>query len=108
MMKVEISNVSAHVVLHVGVEGSVLAQTVQARGDKIEIHYDIESTDEPAKVAGFTSLPLHLCVESFLCAFHPSTLPSFALNLFLSLKNLGVLGGLAVQLTIGLLTYFFD
>ncbi len=52
IMKVDIRNVRAHVALHVGVEGSVLAQTVRARGDKIEIHYDIESSDEPAKVAG--------------------------------------------------------
>jgi hypothetical protein len=30
----------------------VLAQTVKARGEKIAIHYDIESPDEPARVAG--------------------------------------------------------
>ncbi len=52
MMKIDLSNVTAHVELSVGVEGSVLAQTILARGEKIEIHYDIESTDEPAKVAG--------------------------------------------------------
>ena len=51
MMKIDLSNVTAHVELSVGVEGSVLAQTILARGEKIEIHYDIESTDEPAKVA---------------------------------------------------------
>ena len=52
MMKVHIENVRAHVGLSVGVEGSVLAQTVKARGEKIEIHFDVESNDEPAKVAG--------------------------------------------------------
>ena len=52
MMKVEVSNVTAHIALHVATEGSVLAQTVQARADKIEIHYEIESTNTPAEVAG--------------------------------------------------------
>jgi hypothetical protein len=52
MMKVNLGQVQAHIALHVGAEGSVLAQTVRARADKIEIHYDIESPDEPAKVAG--------------------------------------------------------
>ncbi len=52
MMKVEISNVKAHIAYHVAVEGSVLAQTVQARAKKIEVHYDLDSSEEPAKVAG--------------------------------------------------------
>jgi uncharacterized OsmC-like protein len=52
MMKVNLGSVKAHVALHVAAEGSVLAQTVQARREKIAIHYDIESPDEPAKVAG--------------------------------------------------------
>ena len=52
MMKVNVENVRAHITLHVGVEGSVLAQTVQARADKIEINYDVESNDDPARVAG--------------------------------------------------------
>ncbi len=52
MMKVNISNVRAHIAYSVAAEGSVLAQTVQARAEKIEIHYDIDSTDEPAKIAG--------------------------------------------------------
>ena len=52
MMKVQLENVRAHIALHVAAEGSVLAQTIQARADKIEIHYEIESTEEPAKVAG--------------------------------------------------------
>ncbi len=52
MMKVSLGNVRAHIALHVGAEGSVLAQTIQARADKIEIRYEIESDEEPAKVAG--------------------------------------------------------
>ncbi len=52
MMKVQLSKVEAHIAYHASVEGSVLAQTVQARADRIEIHYDIESTDGPARVAG--------------------------------------------------------
>ena len=52
MMKVEVSNVTATIALHVASEGSVLAQTVQARADKIEIHYEIESSNTSAEVAG--------------------------------------------------------
>ena len=51
-MNVEISNVRAHVAYHVALEGSVLAQTVQARAEKIEVHYEFDSSAEPAKVAG--------------------------------------------------------
>lgn len=52
MMKVSLGKVQAHIALHVGAEGSVLAQTIQARADKIAIHYDIESDEEPARIAG--------------------------------------------------------
>ena len=52
MMKIELGSVKAHVALHLAAEGSVLAQTVQARAEKIEIHYDIECQDEPSRVAG--------------------------------------------------------
>ena len=52
MMHVEFDKVQARIALHVGAEGSVLAQTVQARADKIDVHYDVESSAEPAKVAG--------------------------------------------------------
>ena len=51
-MKVSLDKVRATVALHVGAEGSVLAQTVKARADKIEVHYEIESSEEPLKVAG--------------------------------------------------------
>ena len=52
MMKVEVANVTATVALDVASEGSVLRQTVQARANKIEIHYEIESSHTPAEVAG--------------------------------------------------------
>ena len=45
MMKVSLGKVEARVAYHVSAEGSVLAQTVQARADRIEIHYHIESAD---------------------------------------------------------------
>jgi hypothetical protein len=52
MMKVSVSKVQAHIALSVGVEGSVLAQTIQARADKIEISYEIEADESPARIAG--------------------------------------------------------
>ena len=52
MMKVDLTKAQAHIALHVGVEGSVLAQTIQARADKIVIHFDIQSNGEPSRVAG--------------------------------------------------------
>ena len=52
MMKVNLTKAEAHIALHVAAEGSVLAQTVRARAEKIEVHYDLESDDAPARVAG--------------------------------------------------------
>ena len=52
MMKVQLDSVKARVALHVGAEGSVLAQTIQARADGIDVHYEIESHEDPAKLAG--------------------------------------------------------
>ncbi len=52
MMKVDLKKAQAHIALHVGAEGSVLAQTVQARADKIEIHYELESDESPERIAG--------------------------------------------------------
>ena len=52
IMKVNLDKVQAHITLSVAAEGSVLAQTVQARAEKIEVHYEVESQDEPAKIAG--------------------------------------------------------
>jgi len=52
MMRVDLTKVRAHIALHVAAEGSVLAQTIQARAEKIVIHFDIQSDDEPNRVAG--------------------------------------------------------
>ncbi len=52
MMKVKLDSVKARVALSVAAEGSVLAQTVMTRAEKIEVHYQVESSEEPAKVAG--------------------------------------------------------
>ena len=52
MMKVQLDHVQAKVALHVGAEGSVLAQTVMARADGIDVHFEIKSGEDPARVAG--------------------------------------------------------
>ena len=62
MMKVSLGKVEARVAYHVSAEGSVLAQTVQARADRIEIHYHIESADgcyvrQTVNRPGFSTIP---------------------------------------------------
>ena len=52
MMKVKLDSVMASVALSVAAEGSVLAQTVQARAEKIEVHYEVESSEDSSKIAG--------------------------------------------------------
>ena len=52
MMKVELGPVRAKIGYSVTAEGSVLAQTIQARVDKIAIHYDLQSAESPERVAG--------------------------------------------------------
>ena len=52
MMKVELGQVKANIGFSVSSEGSVLRQTIQAKADKIVIHYDVESGDSPERVAG--------------------------------------------------------
>ena len=42
-MGVEISGVKAHVAVHFGLQGSVLAGTIQASAPKVETRYEIES-----------------------------------------------------------------
>ncbi len=42
-MKVEISSVKAHVAVHFGLQGSVLAGTIEASAPKVETSYEIES-----------------------------------------------------------------
>ena len=50
-MKVEISSVKAHVAVHFGLQGSVLAGTIQASAPKVETSYEIESPDDRDRVA---------------------------------------------------------
>ncbi len=50
-MKVVIDKVRAHVSLHLELSGSVLEGSIQAGVPKVETHFEIESTDEPEKVA---------------------------------------------------------
>ena len=50
-MKVDISSVKAHVKVYFGLEGSVLAGTIQASAPKVETSYEIESPDDPERVA---------------------------------------------------------
>ena len=52
MMKVDLGQVKANIGFSVSSEGSVLRQTVQAKADKILIHYDVESGDTADRVAG--------------------------------------------------------
>jgi uncharacterized OsmC-like protein len=52
MMKMEITSAKAHVTGRFSREGSVLAQTIQAHGDGVEVRLEVESPEEPAKVAG--------------------------------------------------------
>ncbi len=51
MMKVEITGVRAHIAVHFGLAGSVLAGTIQASAPKVETNYEIESPDDPGRVA---------------------------------------------------------
>ena len=50
-MKVEISSVKAHVAVHFGIQGSVLAGTIQASAPKVETNYEIESSADRDRVA---------------------------------------------------------
>ena len=52
MMKVDLGQVKANIGFSVSSEGSVLRQTIQAKADKVLIHYDVESSDPPERVAG--------------------------------------------------------
>ena len=51
-MKVQIDRARVRVSAKYHVEGSVLAQTIQAQGQGVETHLEIESPDPPEKVAG--------------------------------------------------------
>ena len=51
-MKVDITSAKVHVAVRFTREGSVLAQTIRAGSEGIETRLEVESPDEPAKVAG--------------------------------------------------------
>ena len=50
-MKVNITKVRAEASVHFDISGSVLAGTIRAGAPKVETKYEIESPDDPAKVA---------------------------------------------------------
>jgi hypothetical protein len=51
LMKVNITKLRANIAVHWTVAGSVLAQTVRAGAKKVQTHFEIESPDDPVKVA---------------------------------------------------------
>ncbi|MCH8832513.1 MAG: OsmC family protein [Chloroflexi bacterium] len=51
LMKVKITKVRAEASVHFEISGSVLAGTILAGAPKVETRYEIESPDDPAKVA---------------------------------------------------------
>jgi hypothetical protein len=50
-MKVNLGKVRAQVAVHLGLSGSVLAGTIKAEVPKVVTSYQIESSDDPSKVA---------------------------------------------------------
>jgi hypothetical protein len=51
LMKVNITKVRAKAAVHFDITGSVLAGTIMAGAPKVETKYEIESPDDPARVA---------------------------------------------------------
>ncbi len=51
MMKVQIGKVRGNVAVDFGLTGSVLAGTIKASTPKVVTSFEIESTDDPIKVA---------------------------------------------------------
>ena len=52
MMKVEITSAKVHVTCRFAREGSVMAETLQTRAEGVDVRLEVESPEEPAKVAG--------------------------------------------------------
>ncbi len=50
-MKVKVTKVKAEAAVHFDITGSVLAGTILAGAPKVETKYEIESHDDPEKVA---------------------------------------------------------
>ena len=51
LMKVQIGKVKGHVAIQFDLDGSVLAGTIKASTPKVVTSFDIESTDDPSRVA---------------------------------------------------------
>ena len=51
LMKVNITKVRAEAAVHFDISGSVLAGTIKAGAPKVVTRYEIESPEDPAKVA---------------------------------------------------------
>ena len=51
-MKVDITSAKVHVSVRFTREGSVLAQTIRAGAEGIETRLEVESPEDPARVAG--------------------------------------------------------
>ena len=64
LMKVKITKVRAEASVHFEISGSVLAGTILAGAPKVETRYEIESPDDPAKVAAIRqTLPPNTPIE---------------------------------------------
>ncbi len=50
-MKVKFGKIKAHIAIRFDLDGSVLAGTIKASTPKVVTSYEIESPDDPAKVA---------------------------------------------------------
>ncbi len=79
-MKVDITSARVHVTVRFTREGSVLAQTIRAGAEGIETRLEVESPDEPAKVAGVVRNAENGCyvMQSLANPTHVAT--SVALN----------------------------
>ena len=55
-MKVELKNVAVHVDGHFWRSGSVLNDTIEAGCDKLVIHFEVESDEDPALIAAVLSI----------------------------------------------------
>jgi uncharacterized OsmC-like protein len=51
MLKVQVDNVRMHVVAHFRVQGSVLHDSIQAKGVSIETRLEVDSAESPEQVA---------------------------------------------------------
>jgi len=62
MLKVEITKVRSHIVAHEEVVGSAIEETIYGVCTRIETTYEIESPDDPAKVAAVIRNARNACI----------------------------------------------